>query len=54
MGKSFLGLANLGTNDDKYELLGIDWKEKRMGLPTYVWGGGIAAAVYYFFFRKKR
>ncbi len=37
-----------------YYLMGIDWKEKKMGLPVWGWGVGLAGLAYYFFFRKKR
>lgn len=52
-------LTKVGSRDvvgetDSYEVLGIDWKEKKLGVPMYGWGLGLAAAAYYFFFRKKR
>ena len=49
MSKSIVGREEGG----KYEVLGIDWSEKHMGIPTWGWAGGIAAALY-FFFKKKR
>lgn len=39
---------------DTYEILGIDWKAKKMGVPVYGWAIGLAGAAYWFFFRKKR
>lgn len=40
--------------DSKYYLLGVDWQEKRLGVPTWGWGLGLAYLAYRFFFRKKR
>ncbi len=42
------------TASDKYELLGVDWKEKKMGVPVWGWAAGLGGLAYYFFFRKKR
>jgi len=47
-------MAKLIGDDKNYHLLGVDWQEKRMGIPTYGWAAALAAGVYYFFFRKKR
>ena len=44
----------VGLGESKYEVLGIDWKEKRLGVPTWGWGAALAGAAYWFFFRKKR
>ncbi len=39
---------------DSYEILGIDWKEKKLGVPVWGWAAALAGAGYWFFFRKKR
>jgi hypothetical protein len=44
----------IGDGKGKYELMGIDWQEKKWGVPMWGWGAGALAAVYYFFFRKRR
>ena len=46
-------MTNVG-DDDKYELLGVDWKATKMGVPVWGWAAGLGGLAYYFFFRKKR
>ena len=41
-------------SDDKYEVLGVDWKEKHLGVPKWGWLGALLGAGYYFFGRKRR
>lgn len=48
------GMQQVGRDEGKYEVLGIDWKEKKLGVPVYGWALGLAGAAYWFFFRKKR
>ena len=54
------GVIMVGESDvdadevGKYNLLGVDWSEKKLGVPVWGWGVGLAAAAYYFFFRKRR
>jgi hypothetical protein len=46
-------MANLTDGrGGKYFLLGVDWEEKRWGIPTWGWAAALAAAGYYFFIRK--
>lgn len=47
-------LHKVGDYGGKYEILGIDWKAKKLGVPVWGWAAGLAAAAYYFFSGKRR
>lgn len=43
----------IGAGESQFYLLGIDWSEKKLGLPVWGWGLGLAGLAYYFL-KKKR
>ncbi len=49
-----VGYGGANRDGDKYELLGIDWKAKTVGVPNYLLAAVGALGVYWFGFRKKR
>lgn len=47
------GIVKVGSQD-KFEVLGVDWKEKKLGVPLWGWAGGVAFLIYKYAFKKGR